>query len=179
LDRPEKPSLPRPIARPTTHPETKAAGSAQVETKTPAALKAAEKRGPLPVGSALMGSGHGAPSPILATPKLSDATVVAEQITSDSPVQAFFAHHEPALRNLFSAYATKRLQGVQLLTESAWLRLCKSLGICPAMVSSKSLRHFALCSGPESGLTLANFTTGLGLCAIYVVILADLNTFRP
>ena len=53
-----------------------------------------------------------------------------------------------------------------------WLRMTKSVGLSPTLVSSKSLRHFAaVCAqngGTETTLPFASFLTGLGLCAIYV-----------
>mmetsp|Transcript_74872 Transcript_74872/g.150569 ORF Transcript_74872/g.150569 Transcript_74872/m.150569 type:complete len:701 (+) Transcript_74872:62-2164(+) len=107
--------------------------------------------------------------------KLSDAAVVAKHIVEDAPVQAAFAHYAVALVPLFAKFATKRVKGVQLLSENNWLRLNKSTGLIPTSVSAKSLRHFALCaltsnrnSTETTNLSFAEFSTGLGLVAIYV-----------
>jgi len=110
-----------------------------------------------------------APTPSAALRKLSDATVVAKQIASDAPTQALFATYAEPLRSLFGRFASKRVQGELLLSENGWLRLTKSVGLSPSLVSSKSLRHFAMCTGgADAALSFPQFLTGLGLCAIYV-----------
>ena len=110
-----------------------------------------------------------APTPTAALRKLSDATVVAKQIASDAPTQALFVTYAEPLRSLFGRFASKRVQGELLLSENGWLRLTKNVGLSPSLVSSKSLRHFAMCTGgADAALSFPQFLTGLGLCAIYV-----------
>lgn len=50
------------------------------------------------------------------------------------------------------------------------MRFCKTMGLSEAIISTKSLRHFADCAatGTNRALTLGTFSTALGLCAIYV-----------
>jgi hypothetical protein len=109
------------------------------------------------------------PTPSAALRKLSDASIVAKQIAADAPTQALFATYAEPLRGLFGRFASKRVAGALLLSENGWLRLTKNVGLSTALVSSKSLRHFAMCTGAADGtLNLAQFLTGLGLCAIYV-----------
>jgi len=112
-------------------------------------------------------------TPSTALRKLSDATVVAAQIDSDAPVQALLGHYGEPLKAFFGKYANKRVHGALAMSENSWLRFTKSVGLNPSLISSKSLRHFALCahegsSGGEAMLTMNQFFVGLGLCAIYV-----------